>query len=160
MRTPNIVRHYSISTPEARALLSDVRSEVIHDKGKAVAAVVFDVFGNELCCDSPDDIKSTSLFTARRKAITVLRFNRATAAFRFKFEGRNWVPAGKDGWSELDITIAIASDPNFCPWAGGVPINCIVDGTNYKVGSLGISNREELEDHELAERSINRWLRV
>ncbi len=155
---PVFQHHYSITTVHANELIDCVRSEVEKDGGKSVAVVVRDIFGHILATETPHDIKYGSFDFAIRKSHTVLQFNRATAEFRFsRQDDRTWVP-NPDGWSDLDVATAMAGNPQFCAWAGGIPIVYGRQGALYTVGALGISNREELEDHDLAERSVGRWI--
>ena len=148
---------HTIDYIEARDLAAAVRDEVSSDGGLPVATAVLDAFGGILIIERPNSsVKAMSADNAIRKAKTVLEFLRATAKFRFKQNvNGEWLPAGGDGWSELDIAIALARDSNFCPWAGGIPLIREIEGGRCLLGALAVSNRDELEDHDLVARAAH-----
>jgi len=146
---------HTIDFIEARELAAHVRNEVGIDGDLPVATAVLDAFGGTLLTERPSNsIKAMSIDNALRKGWTVLEFLRATVKFRFKQNDEGlWVPAGDDGWSQIDIDHALARDSRFCTWAGGIPLIKEIEGTRYTVGALAASNREELQDHDLVVRA-------
>jgi uncharacterized protein GlcG (DUF336 family) len=127
-----------------------------NDGLKPVAICIVDIERRVLTSVAMDGTKKPSIDTARDKAITALDFERDTVEFRHvRGMGNRWVPADevasgeeKLGWSEVDIMAAIKVNNVFVPWAGGVLIRSPHD--NSILGAVGVSNRKELEDHDLA----------
>jgi uncharacterized protein GlcG (DUF336 family) len=123
---------------------------------KPVAICIVDIERRVLTSIAMDGTKKPSIDTARDKAITALEFERDTVQFRYKRgEFGQWVPAGNDGWSTVDIMAAVKINNVFVPWAGGALVLSPHDGSI--LGAVGVSNRKELEDHELASSRPSGW---
>lgn len=143
----------SINYEDAEAIMAHVLAKAAADGGKPVAVCIVDAAGDQILAARQDGVKAPSVLNAHAKAVTAVKFERPTAAFRHKPTSAVWQSRWvltSDAWSELDIAAAMKVNPIFCHWAGGVPIGLSISGSYQVIGGLGVSNREELEDHDLA----------
>jgi uncharacterized protein GlcG (DUF336 family) len=140
-----------------------VFTKAAEDGGKPVAIIVVDAHANPVWGISMPGTKAPSWDNALAKARTAVKFERDTVEFRFwRLHQDGGDPAGEwhlnlgtDGWSEHDLAQARHLNSDFCAWAGGSLILNPHDGSI--MGAIGVSNREELEDHELASSRPNGW---
>lgn len=156
-----LTRVTSLDLADALVLQGHVIDLAASDGGKPVACCIVDLSANQLSAACMDGAKAPSIDVAHAKAVTAVRYARATVEFRFKLDPNRkqteWVPAGEDGWDEEDVMNALGLNNVFCSWPGGVPI--LKPLSSQIVGALGISNRKELEDHAHAVAAIDAWAR-
>jgi uncharacterized protein GlcG (DUF336 family) len=122
---------------------------------KPVAICIVDTTGAQLTAVTMDGTKAPSIQTAHDKAVTAVMFERDTIEFCNRNDGEMWVPAGDLGWSSLDIAAAAKVNAVFVPWGGGALIRSPHDGSI--LGAVGVSNRTEEEDHDLASSRPSGW---
>jgi uncharacterized protein GlcG (DUF336 family) len=128
-----------------------------------VAICIVDIERRVLTSVAMDGTKKASIDTARDKAITALDFDRNTVEFcHVRGSDERWIPAEwvesgeeKLGWSLADILAASKINAVFVPWAGGALIRSAHDDSI--LGAVGVSNRSELEDHNLAVKRPSGW---
>lgn len=125
-----------------------------NDGLKPVAICIVDATGTQLCAVKMDGATTPSIKTAHAKAVTAILFQHDTIEFCHTKPNGTWHP-DPHGWDESDILAAMKVNPIFCHWAGGVLIRSPHDGSI--LGAVGVSNRSELEDHELAWRRPAGW---
>ena len=145
----------TLDLEEALALQSYLLSVAHTDGLKPVAICIVDASGTQLTAVTMDGTKTPSIKTAHDKAITAVAFERDTIEFCYVLDGDKWVPAGDQGWSATDIAAAAKINAVFVPWGGGVLIRSPHDGSI--LGAVGVSNRTEEEDHELASLRPSGW---
>jgi uncharacterized protein GlcG (DUF336 family) len=140
----------SINYEDAEAIMAHVLAKAAADGGKPVAVCIVDAAGDQILAARQDGVKAPSVPNAHAKAVTAVKFERRTVEFRHELSEGLWVPS-TDSWSELDIANALGINPIFCSWAGGVPIREPAATVFTRIiGGIGVSNREELQDHDLA----------
>ena len=146
----------SIDLADARELGEHIFQKALADGGEPVAIVIVDAHANPVWAISMNGTKPPSWTNAHAKACTAVEFEHNTIDFRF-YQGESgmWIPLREKGWSELDLTQAMSLDPRFCGWAGGSPI--INEHDRTVMGGIGVSNREEVEDHDLASSRPSGW---
>jgi uncharacterized protein GlcG (DUF336 family) len=142
----------SLDMNDALSLQLRVIEQAHTDGLKPVAVCIVDARGEQLSAACMDGVKPPSILTAHAKAVTVVRFQRATVQFCNVQSVTNpelWVPLGLDGWDDEDIANAMKINPTFCSWPGGVPVFAHPEA-DIIVGAIGVSNRTAMEDHQLA----------
>jgi uncharacterized protein GlcG (DUF336 family) len=149
----------TLGLSEAMQILDFLLETATADGLKPVAICVVDASGVQLCAATMDGTKSPSIKTAHDKAVTAVNFQRNTIEFCYVEQDGTWVPAddvvGGDGWSQTDIAAAAKINDIFVPWGGGALILSPHDGSI--LGAVGVSNRTEQEDHELASARPSGW---
>jgi uncharacterized protein GlcG (DUF336 family) len=148
----------SVTLTEAAEIGEYILATAKSDGGKHIAIVIVDVFAEPVWSVSMSRAKAPAWRNAYAKAHTAVKFERDTVKFRFMDPGvaGTWVPAtAHAGWSQFDLAQALHLDPLFCGWAGGSLILNPADGSI--MGAVGVSNREELQDHELASLRPSGW---
>lgn len=127
------------------------------DQLAPVAICIVDATGTLLAAVTMDGTKMPSIKTAHDKAVTAVHFQRDTMEFRYVRDGGAWRRAhtsAGDGWDVHDILAATKINSTFTHWGGGVLIRSI---TGSIVGAIGVSNRTEEEDHNLASKWTDIW---
>ncbi len=122
---------------------------------KPVAICIVDATGAQLTAVTMDGTKVPSIQTAHDKAVTAVMFERDTIEFCHRHCGDMWVPSGDLGWSSVDIAAASKINDIFVPWGGGALIRSPHDDSI--LGAVGVSNRTEEEDHDLASSRPSGW---
>lgn len=119
-----------------------------------VAICIVDATGMQLTAVTMDGTKPPSIKTAADKAYTAAMFARDTIEFCLERRGGMWVPA-TDGWDQADLLNGMKINPRFVSWGGGVLVRSPHDGSI--LGAVGVSNRTEQEDHDLASQRPSGW---
>lgn len=150
----------TLGLSEAMQILDYLLERASGDGLKPVAICIVDTNGVQLCAATMDGTKTPSIKTAHDKAVTAVNFERDTIGFcYFQDADGTWVPAedvaGSNGWSQTDIAAAAKINNVFVPWGGGALILSPHDGSI--LGAVGVSNRTEQEDHELASARPSGW---
>lgn len=147
MKGPVVRTLNSLSLDEAQRILTSILRTAQIDGGKPVSIAVVDAHGDLLAFAHMDGTKGPSRPTAIAKARTAVEFERDTIEICHYHVGGNEWPENPEGWSELDRHNAQAIQPfPVVTWGGGTVV--LVDGEI--VGGVGVSNRTQEEDHELA----------
>lgn len=123
-----------------------------NDHGAPIGVSVVDACADELYTVRMDGAKAPSVPTARAKAITAVKFQRDTAAFRHEEDGDMWKPTDSR-WGLHDFVMASKINVVFCSYAGGVRL---MDNEGNIIGAVGVSGRAELDDDALAYQGIVR----
>jgi uncharacterized protein GlcG (DUF336 family) len=139
---------HSIDLNEAQKLTAAIFSAADISSGLgAISVAIIDIQGGLIFGARQPFAAAPTMDSAWNKAKTAWFYQRDTIAFRHSFSrtDNGWMPA-IEGWSDRDVANARAVFPAFCDWAGGV----LLKHEGAPVGAVGVSGREELEDHELA----------
>jgi len=145
----------SVTLPEATEIGEYILATANSDGGKHVAIVIVNACAEPVWGVSMPRTKAPSWRNAHAKAYTAVKFERDTVEFRFWSPGDHGRKLDPGGWSEYDLAQAMNLDPLFCAWAGGSLIRSPHDGSI--MGAVGVSNRDELQDHELAALRPSGW---
>ena len=105
-----------------------------------VIIVVSDASGHIKYLESMDDVQSSSIETAIKKAETAVMYRRSTKIFQERVQG-----------GEAPLTML----PNMLPFAGGLPI--VVDG--QVIGGVGVSGVKGEQEDEIAQAGIDAFLK-
>src|SRR5687768_14303021 len=135
----------TIELEEALKLQAHLLDVATYDDLKPVAICIVNAFGVQLTAATMPGTKQPSILTAHNKAVTAIQYQMDTMRFRYVRDGDAWV-LDPDGWDQTDIAAACNLNPQFVPWGGGVLIRKDLE----VVGAVGISNRTQEQDHDLA----------
>jgi len=134
----------------------DMASE---DGGKPVSITVADALGEQLVVMRMDGASLDSRDISIAKARAAARGKKDTAEILFQRteERQEWHPRSAEEVTEAENAAAsrrAAGHTTYVTWAGGA---CVLRYGKV-LGAVGISGRDQLDDHELAHKTANRWL--
>ena len=148
----------TIGLAEAHEILHHILDVAYNDGLNPVAICVVDATGMQLSAATMDGTKEPSIATAHAKAVTAIKFQRDTMTFCHAEDQGAWYPASTsngEGWNLSDILAAMKINAVFSHWGGGVLIRSPHD--NAILGAVGVSNRTEEQDHNLAAKRPSSW---
>lgn len=126
--------------------------------GKPVSYAIVDVCGDPILAYRIDGASADSFWIALNKAKSAVRAGKDTVEIAHEYVPRGIDP-NEHEWRRRSAHEHRFDDnrrtvnPAFVSWAGGV---VLVMGSGI-VGALAISGRDELDDHDLADRVRDQW---
>lgn len=148
----------SISTKDALELWEHVVRTASNDGGVPVSSAVVDAYGQPLVAQRMDGAPPFTFMVALSKAQEAVQFGKDTIDFAHVWDEKDgkW-KSGPADHNRLDDNRRSVF-PNYVSWAGGILIREYspnLDGAI--IGGLGVSARDQLDDHKLAIEALKRW---
>jgi uncharacterized protein GlcG (DUF336 family) len=145
-----------LALAEAMELQNHLLDIANSDRLNPVAICIVDTTGMMLSAVTMDGTKEPSIATAHNKAVTAVQFQCDTIELCHKLDDNSlWVPDTEGGWTQMDIANAMNINPWFVSWGGGALVRSPHD--DAILGAIGVSNRTEVQDHELASQRPAGW---